>query len=67
MNTNIITVESVTIAMKLRRLLVRSGIKSKLVKVVKNGCLHGVEINSIDFYNAIMIIREHGIEYSVYK
>ena len=53
--------------MKLRRLLVRSGIKSKLVKVVNNGCLHGVEINSIDFYNAIMIIREHGIEYSVYK
>ena len=67
MNTNIITVESVTIAMKLRRLLLRSGIKSKLVKVVKNGCLHGVEIDRSDFYNAIIVMKDNGIVYSIYQ
>ena len=59
--------ESVTIAMKLRRILLREGIKSKLVKVVQNGCTHGIEIYRADFYNAIVVMKENGINYSVYK
>ena len=53
--------------MKLRRMLLRAGIKSKLVKVVKNGCVHGIEIDRSDFYNAIIVMKENGINYSVYK
>ena len=53
--------------MKIRRMLLRAGIKSKLVKVVKNGCVHGLEIDRAEFYNAIKVMMENGINYSVYK
>ena len=53
--------------MKLRRMLLRAGIKSKLVKVVQKGCAHGIEIDRADFYNAVVVMKENGINYSVYK
>ncbi len=66
-----LTVGSVTYAIKLRKLLARDGIKSRLVKVDntlnKNGCSHGVEILENDFYRAVMIMKENNIEYSLYK
>ncbi len=71
MNKTIITVGSVTYALKLRKLLIRDGIGSKLIKVdntmTNTGCIHGVEILTIDFYRAVVIMRENGIDYSVYK
>lgn len=53
--------------MKVRKMLLREGIKSELVKVVKNGCYHAIKIQRDDFYNAIRVMRENKINYSVYK
>ena len=66
-----LTVGSVTYAIKLRKLLARDGIKSRLVKVdntlTKNGCSHGLEISDSDFYRAVIIMKENNIDYSIHK
>ncbi len=71
MNDIIVSVGSVTYAIKLRRLLSRAGIRSKLVKVegkdIQSGCQHAVSIRYEDFYNAVVIMREKNIPYSVYN
>lgn len=71
MKNVIITVGSVTYAIKLGKLLRRGGIESKLIKVEGNendrGCTHAVEISERDFYGAVAIMKASGIEYSVYK
>ena len=71
MNNIIVTVGSVTYAIKLRRLLSRSGIRSKLVKLEnsnnQNGCTHGVELHYSDFYHAVTIMKANSIDYTVYN
>ena len=70
MSNTIVTVGSVTYAIKLQKHLLRAGIRSKLVKVgdsMSRGCTHGLEIDNNDFYSAVKIMRESGIEYHVYK
>ena len=70
MNSTIVTVGTVTYAIKLRRLLLRAGIRSKLVKVESasnDGCTHGVKINSSDFYRAVVVMKGNNISYSVYS
>ena len=71
LNNIIVTVGSVTYAIKLRRLLSREGIRSKLVKVDKagtqNGCTHGIELGRSDFYRAVVIMKENNVVYSVYR
>lgn len=65
----IITFKSVTYAIKAKKLLLKSGTEAKLVKISKDalsGCTHGVEISEGLFLNAIGILRNSGIEYSVY-
>lgn len=70
MNNITVTVGSVTYAIKLRRLLSRGGIRSKLVKVDDEenggGCTHGVEIGDFDFYRAVVIMKANSVKYSVY-
>lgn len=70
MNKITVTVGSVTYAIKLRRLLQKSGINARQVKVdnTKNesGCRHGVEISEADLYPAIIIMKNNDIEYSIY-
>ena len=65
-----ITVGSVTYAIKARRLFMRMNIKSKLVKLdakkSKNGCTHGLEFSTEDFYAAVMGLKNAGINYSIY-
>lgn len=64
-----VRVGSFTYAMKLKRLLSRSGIRSRLVKTVDvnntAGCVHGLEISRADFLSSVMIMRESGIDYSI--
>ena len=60
-----IMVGSITYATKLRKLLARVGIKSRIIKGEKNGCIHGLEVDYADFYTVISIMRENNIEYSV--
>lgn len=71
MNYITITVGSVTYAIKLKKLLSRGGIESRLVKVEdKNGiggCLHGVTISKPDFLGAVVILKENGLDYSIYE
>ena len=64
-----IAIGSVTYAMKVRKLLLREGIQSRLVKVDNTadgkGCSHGMELNEGDFFSAIMIIKRNGIAYTL--
>ena len=63
-----ITVGGVTYAIKLRKLLLRDGIESELIKISSSksgGCTHGVRIRDRDLFRAIGIMREKGIDYSV--
>jgi len=66
-----VTVGSVTYALKLKKLLNRGGIEARLIKVEdKNGllgCLHGVRLKEADFLDAVVIMRENNISYSVYE
>lgn len=70
MNNIIVTVGTITYAIKLRKLLSRGGVSSKLVKIVNNngsiGCTHGVEICESDLLTAVFILKENKIEYFIY-
>lgn len=70
LNKTIVTVGSVTYAIKARNLLSRGGVRSKLVKVdsqkARHGCTHGVEFSAVDFYRAVVILKDNNISYSLY-
>lgn len=69
MNTIAIKVSSVTYAIKARRLFERSGIKATLIKsdssATGKGCTYGVNIDSRYLYDAVSILKNYGIAYSV--
>ncbi len=71
MRGTIITLGSVTYAIKCKKLLNKHGIKSKLIKVDpglnENGCTYGVEFPKESFYTAVMILRQENISYKVYR
>lgn len=71
MNKTTITVGSVTYAIKVRKLLERAGVKSKLIKVdsskTKSGCTYGIELQPSFFYDAVNVLKNNGISYSVYN
>ena len=69
MKRTIITVGSVTYAIKLRKILLKEKIASRLIKLdteaERAGCTHGLEIDAGDLYAAIMIMKNQGIEYKL--
>lgn len=67
MKGTILTVGSITQAVKARRLLARNGIRAKLVKYTtnKSGCNYAVEINTRALYDAAAILRGADIPYTV--
>ena len=68
MNTITIKVSSITYAIKAKKLFERAGIKAALIKdssAAAKGCTYGVNINSSFFYDAVSILKNYGIEYSV--
>ena len=68
MNKIIISVESTTYAIKLRKLLMRDGIRSKLVITEGDrGCTKGVEIDESDLLESVVIMKTNGINYKVQK
>ena len=71
LNNAIVTVGTVTYAMKARKLLNRNGIRSKLVKLdsskTANGCTYGIEFPANDLYSAVCVLREAGISYNLYQ
>ena len=70
MNSIIVTVGAVTYAIKLRKMLLRAGIRSKLVKTDgtdgSGGCTHGIKIDERDYYSAIVVMKNSGIEYKIF-
>jgi len=64
-------VGTVTQALKCRKLLSKSSIQSKLIKIdssnEKSGCTYGIEISKANFYSAVIILRQNRIDYSLYN
>ena len=71
MGITIITVGSLTYAMKARKILRAKGITTRLVKLdsalTEYGCGYGIELPSYESYNVYTILKENGINYSIYK
>ncbi len=71
MKTTVLTVESITYALKARKLLSRDGISAKLIKadadLAAQGCTYGIEIPAKDFYSAASILRSAEIYYKIYE
>ena len=62
----LLTVPSVTYAAKARRILAKSGLRSRIVKTEGNNdgeCTHGLEINGQDFLDVVRLFIENGIPY----
>ena len=68
---SIVTVKTVTIGLKAKKVLSARGINSRLVKIdaskSQNGCQYGVEFDAHVFYDAIRALKETDVEYGVYK
>lgn len=71
MKTTVITVGSVTYAIKAKKLLLREGLSARLVKngseSSARGCMHGIEIPTKDFFGAAAVLRDAGIPYQAYE
>lgn len=71
MKTTILTVQTITIGMKAKKVLLRHDIKARIVKLdtsdSKAGCGYGLEFSEKNFYEAVRALRENQIPYGVYK
>ena len=69
MKSSIITVTTVTLALKAKKILAKEGIRSNVVKVesAQNGCLYGIEFPTQYFYDVVSILRNNYIEYTYRK
>ena len=71
MKKGLLTVKTVTIGLKARKILRGCGIKSNLVKIdytrSESGCQYGLEFDERDFYEVISALKKHEINYGVYK
>ena len=71
MNSIIITVGTITMAVKVKKLLSAVKIPSKLVKIeaplTDDGCTHGVEIAYGHYYGAIKELKSRDISYKIYN
>ena len=69
LKTLIISVETVTNAIKARKHLTAAGIRAKLIKlnpaVSEKGCTHGLEIDNKDTYSAVHLLKGLGINYKI--
>jgi hypothetical protein len=62
----IITTKTVTIGMKAKKALIKTGIKADIIKIDSSiGCQYGIKINDSELFAAINILRENEIEYGV--
>ena len=71
MKTDIVTVKTITIGLKGKKVLAERGIKSSLVKIDftkgQDGCQYGLKFNERDYRDVVSILKENGIEYGVYR
>lgn len=66
----LITIGSVTLAGKAKKILSRGGIKSKLTKtdaqITDKGCSYALQIDESNTYDAVRILRENNITATVH-
>ena len=70
MAKTIFTFDSVTYALKGRKTLTRAGIQARLIKVaaeLTRGCTYGIEIENSFFLDAVRVLKNAGISYSLYN
>ena len=71
MKNAILAVGTMTNALKARKLLQKSNVRSKLIKLdstkTLTGCSYGLEIFERDLYSAFSILRDAEISYSIYN
>ena len=69
MSNSIIRLGSVTNSIKVKRMLLREGIKAETVKVSvgigDNGCSYGVSFSSEKLFDVVHILKRADIEYSL--
>lgn len=66
----ILTFNSITYAIKGRKILSRGGITARLIKVdteLNKSCTYGAEIDASLFLDAVRMLKDAGIDYSVYN
>ena len=68
---SILTVKTITMGLKAKKILASHSIKSRLIKIdasrSMNGCQYGIEFSEYEFHNAVNALKEAGMEYGVYK
>lgn len=65
----VLLLESITMAMKAKKVLRREGIDVGIKKIAANkysiGCGYGIEIYESDYFMAICLLQRNGISYSL--
>lgn len=57
---------SFTYAAKAKKLLLRTGIAARQKKIsLEEGCQHSVAVARSDFFKAVRVLREGGVDYTV--
>ena len=67
----IISVGTMTHAIKAKKAVQRADIEAKLVKIIseksEGGCMYGIKLDSRRFYDAVVQLKNEGIDYTVYS
>jgi len=67
--TNIIIFQSITYALKAKRLLKRNGIDANVIKTdfvnQEEGCTHAIEFKASQQFNVINILRENKFDFKI--
>ena len=71
MKNDIITIPTVTLALKAKKLLSRQGIKASVINISdlkdKSGCAYGIEFDSAYYFSVISALRNSEIPYKHLK
>ena len=71
MKTDIITIPTVTLALKAKKLLSKQGIKVKVVNINEdirnNGCSYGIEFDTTYYFSIIAILKDSEIPHKHLK
>jgi hypothetical protein len=67
MKYDIITIPTVTLALKAKKALAKQGIEVRVVKLSEitrnNGCAYGIEFNAFNAFSVISVLKEADIPY----
>lgn len=71
MKKDIITIPTVTMALKAKKLLARQGVKARVINISgtqsKNGCAYGIEFDSSHYFSVVSILKNAEIPYKHLK